>query len=154
MLHLHLDRCLCSTWAAPVLIASCWAALTAAAVAHCSVALPHCLKLCTRSSLKLLSALPCRICLCDTLSISWHMESPKATPLEVCHGARMGHTLATGQLGRCWGWQMYWVREWERAGTTLLNLADGSLHCRETLGFSQMGLLSVSFSPVYLSIYY
>ena len=39
-------------------------------------------------------------------------------------------------------------------GTVLWNLAGGSSHCQETLGFSQMGVLRVSLSPVYLSICY
>ena len=39
-------------------------------------------------------------------------------------------------------------------GTVLCNSAEGSSHCQETLGFSQMGVLRVSLSPVYLSVCY
>lgn len=115
MPQLQLDRCLCSKWAAPVLTVSCGAGLAAAAVPQCSLALSHHLTLCTRSASKHLSALPCRVTgklVCVTCSTSigrWtHQKQPF---LEECQGARMGCALATSQLGRCWGWQMCWVKE-------------------------------------------
>lgn len=110
MPQLQLDRCLCSKWAAPILIASCWAGLTVAAVPQCSIALPHHLKLCTRSSLQHLSALPCRVMgkiICVTCSTSIGRWSHQKQPfLEACQETRMGSTLGTSQLDRCWGWQM------------------------------------------------
>lgn len=148
MPQLRWDRCLCSEWAAPILIASCSAALTATAVPQRSIALPHHLKLCTRSSLKRLSALPCRV-----------------TGKLVCVWPTL-HLLADGvtksnpfwRHARKAEWEVHWPQvSWagaeddrcaesrssllqERVGSILWILADGLFHCQETLGFSQRGV--------------
>lgn len=104
LLQPQLDRFLCSEGAAPILIASCRAGLIAAVISQQSTALPHYLKLPTRSSLKHLPALPCRVMgklVCVTYSLSIGRWGHQNNSFGRLPGSRMGSTWATTQLGRC-----------------------------------------------------
>ena len=160
VLQPRLDRFLCSKGASGILIAYCRAGLTAAAASLWPTALPHHLKLCTRSSIKYLPALcsePWAI-----LSV-WHALHlladgvTKSNTFGGLPGSRMGSTFATTQLGRCCAWQMWWMEELFAAGEGRNCPVDfdwGLILLAGNPWLLSGGELSVSLSQVYLSSYY
>lgn len=146
LLQPQLDRFLCSKGAAPILIASCRTGLIAAVISQQSTALPHYLKLPTRSSLKHLPALPCRVMgklVCVTYSYLLEDGVTKTTLLEDCQGAGWEvHGLQLSWAGaeddRCAESSSSLLQE--KAGTILWILAEGLFCYQETLDFSQMGV--------------
>lgn len=143
----QLDRFLCSKQAAPTLITSCWAGLTPAAVSQQCTALPHHLKLCSRSSFTHLPALLCRVMAkpaCVTYSIPtgrWsHQEQPFGGQPGSQNGKSCGYNSA-GQVlrmtdvltgGAPWwrSWQAlscgFWLRTHSTVRKPLTSLRWGS----------------------------
>lgn len=154
------DRFLCSKGASGILIAYCRAGLTAVAASLWPTALPHHLKLCTRSSIKYLPALPSKPWAILSVWHTLHLLADGVTKNNIfggLPGSRIGSTFATTQLGRCCEWQMWWMEKLSAAGEGRNCPVDfdwGLILLPGDPWLLSGGELSMSLSQIYLSSYY